>query len=407
MSTKKYKLKTTFDDFYVEEQLDYNLTNTGSYYLFNMDKSGLDTLGALRITSKRLNIPRKKIGYSGLKDRYSHSRQYITIPKSEIKSKKDPQNLEFTGPSLVLRYIGEVEKQLRLGTHHSNFFRITIRKLTAATFEQLKNNLNVFSSGCPVPNYFDSQKFGLLGGPGGFFAPLYLKGEYEAALKSVIARPNRKERPRSKEIHKYLQENWGNWKQCNEYLENNRFENYLKITTFLHQNSSDYPGAIKLITKDILKMKITAFQAFLWNEYLKKLLSRNFEENELEEIKYHVGRLLFLRNPDQINKLSNIFKETMPLPSYDLGDDYTGNYNSLLQEHFDIRDVTAFKKFRELKYITNAFERKMFFKADNLTVEEQGRDSRINKEKNRYSTISFSLPPGSYATVLIKAVLLA
>jgi tRNA(Glu) U13 pseudouridine synthase TruD len=49
----------------------------------------------------------------------------------------------------------------------------------------------------------------------------------------------------------------------------------------------------------------------------------------------------------------------------------------------------------------------MFFKPGDLKIEEQGRDESIKKEKNRFCTMTFTLPPGSYATILIKALLLA
>ena len=331
MATKKYKLKTTFNDFYVEERLDYSLTDSGAYYLFKLDKWGLDTIGALRITSKRLRVPRKKIGYSGLKDRYSHSGQYITIPKNEIRSRKAPEELEFSDRSINLEYLGEVEKQLRLGRHSSNFFRITIRRLTASSLSEVSENINNFQSGCMVPNYFDSQKFGFLGGPTGFFAPNFLKGDYENALKMVIAKPNRKERPRSKTVHKYLQGNWGDWSACNEFLTEHNFENYLRLTTYLEKNPEDYLGAIKLLTKDILKLKITAFQAFLWNEYLKKELRDKFKDAEFVDVKYHVGTLLLPKNPDDMKIESGEEIETIPLPSFDLEKPYRGYYGELLR----------------------------------------------------------------------------
>ena len=39
MGTKKYKLKTTFDEFYVEERHNFDLITNGDYLLFKLEKS--------------------------------------------------------------------------------------------------------------------------------------------------------------------------------------------------------------------------------------------------------------------------------------------------------------------------------------------------------------------------------
>jgi tRNA pseudouridine13 synthase len=410
MGTRKYKLKTTFEDFYVEERHDFKLVEEGDYSLFKLDKTGMETLVALRIIAKQLRVQRKNIGYSGLKDRYSSSTQFVTIPRKALETPKEPENCDFTSKSIDFSYVGQLEKPLRLGSHTSNYFKLTLRRLNQNILDLFKRNLEVFQKGGPVPNYFDSQKFGYLKGPEGFFAGKFLNGEYEDALKLVIARHNRKERASSKLIHQYLQEHWHDWKACSKFLSEHPYENYLKLTRYLESEPEDFLGAIKLFTRDKMKLKITSLQAYLWNEYLKSNLQKTFSEVELVNIKYHVGTIPFPVEPvKNLERLAGpeLFSQTIPLPSTEVTGEYRENYDRFLNRDFGLDDLSEFEKFNQLGYRTNAHERKMFFTPSNLVYENEGRDEEIKREKNRYCTITFELPPGSYATILIKGIMLA
>jgi tRNA pseudouridine13 synthase len=330
------------------------------------------------------------------------------------------ETTESIGKNLKITYIGQVESPLRLGSHYSNFFRLTLRRMNQSTLELLKSKIPLLQSGAPIPNYFDSQKFGYLKGPDGFFGGKYLNSDYENALKLVIARRNRKERAISKEVHTFIQDHWMDWGKSSAFLAEHPFENYLKLTQYLEAHPEDYHGAIKLFTPDSLKLKITSLQAYLWNEYLKELYEQTFTASELASVKYHVGALFFANDlENSIDKLNSsqalseftkgldLSSRTLPLPSMEVVGHHREKYNVLLKRDFGIDDLSEFEKFSELGYRTNAHERKLFFKPINLQLEGEGEDEEIQREKNRYCTLTFELPPGSYATIMIKSMLLA
>jgi tRNA(Glu) U13 pseudouridine synthase TruD len=289
--------------------------------------------------------------------------------------------------------------------------------MNEATQTLLKQNLELYKGNLGIPNYFDSQKFGFIGGPEGLFASKFLQNDYEGALKLIIANPNRKQRPSAKNVHKFLRDNWGDWNLCTQFLNDHNFDNYLELTQYLEQNPGEFLGTIKLLTPEIIKLKVTALQAFLWNEYVKKELERLFSNMKFQGVKYHVvGTLLFIKEPNNVFEAlkssddlhsKDFIESTLPLPSFELENNYLENYNALLKKYFGLNDISEFKKFTELGYVTNAFSRKISFSPSNLIIEDEGQDRNIKKEKNRYCTISFELPPGAYATVLIKALCLA
>ena len=419
MATKKYKLKTRFEDFYVEERQELDLVENGQYIIFKLEKQGMDTVSALRITAKYLRVALTNIGFSGLKDRYSCSTQYISVPARELGRKFQPGETQNIGEFLNLTYIGRAARPLQLGDHTSNFFRLTIRRLNPENLALLKQNLRLLKSGSWIPNYFDSQRFGFLKGPEGFFAGAYLRGEFEDALKMVIANPNRKERPRSKTVHKFISDNWKNWGACANFLSENRFENYLDIITYLEREPADFHGAIKMLSADEMKLKIVSLQAYLWNEYLRLIIEDIGYDMEFSEIKYHVGSLLFpvhieaFRDADK--KIKDLIPETgepdeipaLPLPSPDLEEPYRAQYNALLERGFGVGEISEFERFNELNQRTNSYRRPLIFRPDHLVLEEEGRDKNIDRKKNWYCTLSFELQPGSYATVMIKALMLA
>ncbi|UCE08041.1 MAG: tRNA pseudouridine(13) synthase TruD, partial [bacterium] len=363
----------------MEERHDFKFGDRGKYLLFKLEKTGLDTLAVLKISAKHLNVPRKVIGYSGLKDRYSHSCQYFSVPANMISMPIEAENLDMAGNNMQLNYIGQLEEPLKLGSHNSNYFKLTIRRMNADTLDLLKSRLPALQEGAPIPNYFDSQKFGYLLGPQGFFAGKYLKSEYEDALKLVIARKNRKERASSKAVHSFIQANWKDWKRCSEFLSEHPFENYLKLTKYLESRPEDYKGAIKLFTPDSLKLKITSLQAYLWNEYLKMKMEQLFGATDLTEVKYHVGKLCFIK---ELQKASEKLSEpkslkTLPMPSPEIGEEHKTVYNELIKRDFGIDSIDDFDKFNELNYRTNAHERNLFFTPTGLKIEDEGKDEDI------------------------------
>ncbi len=392
ISEKKfYKLRTSPSDFIVEEIINLKPCKKGKYTLYRLTKKNLDTYEAIKIISKRFNIPLNKISYCGMKDKHSLSIQFLTIPKKfRVES--------FSEKNIKLQRLFDVNRKLRLGMHLANKFTITLRKMSNSTLEKILSNINFIKTGF-IPNYYDSQRFGSIrGAKKKFIFEEIIKKNYEGALKIFLTGKYRKEKGYIKEIKEFIKLNWGNWSACKEFLkEKKKYENFFEIIGYLESNPHDYIGAIKLIRKHLLTLYISAYQSFIWNEAVKKILKDNVGEKCLEEVEYLAGSLYFLKKGDYKDFFHKYGKFSLPLPSSKIK---IKLFETILSERgVNIEDID---RTAEVIGITPAKAlRRVLIKPKNLEVITYGR------ENGNFLTLSFILPPGSYGTVVLKSLLAA
>ncbi len=66
-------------------------------------------------------------------------------------------------------------------------------------------------------NYFDSQRFGSLKHGQGFIVKDLMRGEFEAALRNVLARPSELDRSGDAKVKAFWHEHWGEWDRQNPH----------------------------------------------------------------------------------------------------------------------------------------------------------------------------------------------
>lgn len=403
MRGRSYTLRSRPGDFVVEEIVDLSPKEEGAYGIYRLTKEGLDTYSALKIVSRRTGIPLKAIGYAGLKDRYSRSVQYVSLPR------RAGERLDFQERNLYLSYVCNSARPLRIGIHSGNAFTITIRRMSEDTLEMLRSGVEKMS-GLMMPNYFDSQRFGSIRGGREFFAVPLVKGDYEGALKLILTATYRKEKSPVKALKRYLAENWGDWKACLRRLSGGpKYENYFEIFTYLSEHPDDFKGALKVVRQYILKIGISAFQSYIWNESLKQLLISSVGRENLSPVQYEAGELLFPKHTEvglerYREYLAEVGSESMPMPHYKVRE---GNrYYKIFKDIAELMGVELhrLKKLEDFGISLVRGERRMFFKAKDLKLLNEGSEN-MAAPRRHYATVSFSLPPGTYATVVIKGLL--
>ena len=82
-----YKIKQIPEDFIVNEVIDIKLNPKGSYSYFILKKKDYATPAAIEKIARFLNIPVKKVGYAGAKDRRAVTTQLISIEGLPNKAK--------------------------------------------------------------------------------------------------------------------------------------------------------------------------------------------------------------------------------------------------------------------------------------------------------------------------------
>lgn len=366
-------IKKNLEDFYVKEVIDFpNSSGNYSYYL--LWKKNLTTIRAIKIIKKKLRISRYRISYAGKKDKRAITEQYISIKDFEGKEKYDFGNVK-------LYYIGNFSEPVSIKLLKGNIFRILVRDINKLERKEFYKVLKIAKKA--FPNYFDEQRFGDIRCINHLVGICLLKRDYENACKIILTYVSDRENERARRSREFLNKNWGKFSEALKI-----FPKYLDIETpilnHLVKKPKDFKGALKTLHKKLLKMFIHSVQSYIFNLTLSKIIETEFSKTKC--ISFSFGKLHF---PYEIPK-KNI---KIPIVGYDTNLDkfYFKNIILELLEKLNIRlEDFYFEDFPLLK--SKGSERDAFVKPEDLKFEEK--DGNIE--------LSFFLPKGSYATILVK-----
>jgi tRNA pseudouridine13 synthase len=388
------KLKRIPEDFQVDEQIALQPTG-GPVALYRLTKQSLGTLEAIDAVARRWKLHPRSIGLAGLKDRHALTRQFVTIhggPRRGISQ----TNIE-------LEFLGQTSRHIHASDITGNQFQIVLRDLTDADAASVQRQLAMIAD-YGLPNYFDNQRFGSLGVSGEFIAQPWCLGDYERALWLAIAEENVHDRPDDQQEKAILREQWGNWPKCRELLHGGHVSGELRgdrgrIAEFLVSHPSDFRRAIAIPRQDLRSLWLAAFQSHLWNQILAATIDRHFTNEQLAAETIGKRELPFFSvlNAGQRSALHNL---ALPLPSARLHLE-EGDLKSLI-------DVALAREGIELRQVRVKYPRDSFFSKGLRPALFQPSDltntlaaDELYPGQQRLS-LRFSLPRGSYATILVK-----
>ncbi|MBX3333297.1 MAG: tRNA pseudouridine(13) synthase TruD [Nitrospira sp.] len=153
------QLRTTPEDFQVEERPLYLPCGEGEHLYVKITKRGLSTPDLVRHLSSSLGIKTQAIGVAGLKDARAVTTQMVSlqgIPSDRLAGVKIDDKI------LELQILGRHRNRLRTGHHAGNRFRLIIRNVADHAAESVPTVLQILQA-CGVPNYFGPQRQGKKG----------------------------------------------------------------------------------------------------------------------------------------------------------------------------------------------------------------------------------------------------
>jgi tRNA pseudouridine13 synthase len=384
------KLKQQPDDFRVEEITDV-APSEGPYALYRMEKSGWSTPDALAALRRRWRVEPRRVSYGGLKDRHARTVQYLTI---------------FHGPRRNLRhhdvsvqYVGQVAAPYTSQDIRANRFRLTLRDLPPADRPMIEERLGAVARE-GVPNYFDDQRFGSVAGEGGeFIARLLVRGRFEDALRLALAAPYEFDRAAQKEEKRLLSAHWGDWERLKDVLPRGHARS---LVDYLRVHPGDFRGAVARLRPELRGLYLSAYQSHLWNRMLDAWLRTHLRPEQLHPVTLRLGDVPFHRGLDgeQLHELALL---QLPLPSARLKLDEADPRAELVravlaEEGIELRQMQI-KGIREMFFSRG--ERAALCLPRELTHEFA--DDELNRGRDKL-TLTFELPRGCYATLIVKAV---
>lgn len=381
------RLKAIPEDFCVEEEIRFP-SGEGPYLLYRVRKRAVTTLEVQAQMARRLCLPLSAISFPALKDRDAVAVQYATVRG------QGPQHL--TGPGFVAERLSRLARPLSPSDLIGNRFVVTVRDLSAEEADRLGRRLaEAATEG--VPNYFDQQRFGSRTVMGDSPGRYILQRDAEEALRMYLAEPMAGDPPAVRAFKREAAARWGDWRALLEMAP--RPSNFRSVLTFLCDHPTDFRRALNLVTPRLLSLYLTAYQSLLWNRiaagYLRALLGvpSGFVEVAGERLPLFSGLADHL--PPGL---------TIPLPhprALYADSLLAAVVEEVLQaEGLSLADLKP--RILRRAYLPRG-ERPLLLCPSAASASPPVPDDRFPQ---RWKVVlAFILPPGSYATLLVRALL--
>ena len=360
------RIKEEPEDFLVEEitpedrilEIGKELKPTageGDYTTFTLEKTNWDVMRAIKAIANGCNVSRKRFKFAGTKDRRAISAQRVSAWKVPVEVLE-----KIKVKDLVLRDFSHSEEPTNLGSLNGNRFTVSIRGVVSHADERIERILSEL--GGKFPNFFGHQRFGtrinthLVG-------KAILNGDFKEAAMVYLADPGTGSEPKEAlDARKKLKET-EDFKEA--LVEFPKYLGYEKsMLNRLVNYPNDYIGAFREMPKKLRWMFIHAYQAYIFNLSLNGYIKQKKIPEELPLVGYESTAD---KTSEKILEKEKIEKEAFKTPSMpELAS--KGEMRAAMCEYKDF-EIMNFK----------------------------GKDSNIR--------VRFVLPPGSYATMLLRELM--
>ena len=340
------RLKTTPQDFIVEELNTLQFDKEGKYSYYKLKKTNLETQSAIQKISDIWKLNEKYINTAGTKDKVAVTTQFISIsqgPEKDIET----ENLELT-------YLGKGRERLNLGSLEGNKFIIIVREITEQEKKKFEENTKGDKSKLQFMNYYDDQRFGIKK-DNHVIGKLFIKKQFKEAARLFITREHYP---------------------------------YTKAKKYLETHLNDYIGTLRILPRKLLLMFVHAYQSWLWNETAKAYMEKKMRK--FKTVKYSAGTLYFPTQKESFIS-ENIDN---PIVGFDIKE-RNEEVNRVLADIMKKENITE-RDFliKQMPEITAAGGRRnLLTDCKDLIIKE------IDKETVE---LSFTLGKGSYATMVVK-----
>jgi len=378
------KLKARPEDFRVEERLKLRLKRAGAFSVYRLEKRFWNTLDVINHLEQRHGL--RKLSRAGLKDRYALSVQYLSLP-----GRGPRQVIE---KNYTLRLAGMADEPVSRDVLLDNSFKVTLRALTDEEGSAILSALpkvNRFG----FPNYYDEQRLGSARHGQGFIARRLIAGHFNGALRLWLGTPSAADDTQMRRRKAAIEDHWGNWPRILELAppEGQPAIRHLSL------NPKDFKGAVYLIPRTLLELFVNAYQGWLWNEVLAALLADL--KIPLRQLEYSLGTLAFYDEltPTDAKFLSKLIIPA-PGPDAEFASERAARATNqvLAREGLTLDQLELKMRIRGVFF--KAYPRKAMVVPEHLKASPtEGDDLYPGRKK---LVLSFFLPPGSYATMLIK-----
>ncbi len=344
------------EDFIVEEIPLYEPSRSGTHTFFAIRKRSLTTYEAINRIARELHVNHRSIGYAGLKDKHAITTQILSvegIPPEQILKLKVPQ--------ILILWAEQHSHKLRIGHLQANRFEITLRYTSPKTLPNVEKKMAQLSKEA-VPNRYGEQRFGN-------------KKDSHLIGKALLNK---------------------DWKRALGYVldtETAQFTDLAKRIKGMRETDS-LEKIVTCIPHRKRKLYLSAYQAYLFNCILEKRLPDLGQlMNGDIAIKHRNGAPFLVENAEGEQPRADAFEisPTGPIFGYKMQQP-TGKVLEMEQKLLSAEGVKP-ESFRKIAGVQLSGTRRP------LRIQMDLHQVKVVDNEVR---LSFTLPAGSYATVVLE-----
>jgi tRNA pseudouridine13 synthase len=355
-------------------------------------------------------VSQNRIGWAGTKDKRALTKQKISIWNIE-----EVDIVRIQLKDVELKVIGRSNKKISLGDLWGNRFNITVRDINLSqeeTLARVKTITHELEKG--APDFFGVQRFGEQRPVTHVVGEAIVRGNFKDAVLTYIARPFPEESSEIKKARKFVQDS-GDFKEgLKIYPARLSFEKAMMNHLIAHPE--DYNGALRVLSPNLQKMFLHAYQSYIFNIILCRRIDAGLSINEAYD-----GDIVCFKNdfgmPDtsrlqkvnenNIEGINNLINRgrafvTAPLVGYDtdFAQGRPGEIERTVVSELNI-EIPGFKVSEMPELSSKGLRREIIlqFKPEFCVTEDE-----INTGQTKL-ILQFSLQKGGYATSILREYL--
>ncbi|MFC6731863.1 tRNA pseudouridine(13) synthase TruD [Haladaptatus sp. DYSN1] len=273
------KLRVAPEDFRVRELERFSVepvsADTGSYaYLvFRATLDSWDTNQFTKEVASRMGVSRERLSWAGTKDKHAVTTQLFSIYDA------DPEDLPDI-PDADIEVLGRAGRGLQFGDLAGNEFEIRVRDADhPENVADITADLADFGGRdgiVGVPNFFGHQRFGSRRPVSHDVGLDIVRRDWEAAVMAYVANPSEREREQTREARRFVGET-RDWKAALEdypgYLHYERAMLH-KLAENGGESPEDFREALETFPTNLQRLMVNAAQSYLFNQILSERLAR-------------------------------------------------------------------------------------------------------------------------------------
>ncbi|AKH97071.1 tRNA pseudouridine(13) synthase TruD [Halanaeroarchaeum sulfurireducens] len=238
---------------------------------------GMDTNDFAREFANRVGISRERVTWAGTKDKDAVTTQLFSVRDL------DPDEVP-TLSKAEIEVVGRSGRGLQFGDLLGNEFEIVVRDASRPDGAgAVTTELEEFGGGTPaVPNYFGQQRFGSYRPVTHEVGLAVVRGDWEGAVMAYLGNPSEYEPEGSQEARRFVEET-RDWEAALD-----RFPRRLRYErTMLHslvetggRAPEDFRTALETFPENVQRLFVNAAQSYAFNRMLSERLERGLPFHE-------------------------------------------------------------------------------------------------------------------------------